>query len=912
MTVANGQPANQTTFNNGLVSKTNVAGTNVVTGIIALNNTTDPNSGNPIVNTQRLQNELADADGVVGEGDATSKMYSSNNVVTDGDNRKVAIGKLDATFDSTTGHNHDGSAGNGGPVSASDLADLNYFRAAWQTFTVTGAVGINDDVSTQLSGKTPGGNATTEGVITTAPYNKVELRDSSTETFLEDAGGQRIYGRITESVGVWTLTYYTNEAGVETSTSLASTNIRVYFREVFTLETIPTIPDDAGFIGSLDLSADIVASGSDTNVQYNKNGRFFGNGNFFFRDSTTSLGLGPGVDPSGMNSFAVGDTSTASGDNSVAMGLSTNATGSASHAEGNQTTAGGNYSHAEGDSSNASGIVAHAEGNNTHSDGMGSHSEGNQTWATGDAAHSEGGSSNPGTLGLASGENSHVEGLDCIASGDNSHAAGEGTLAQADNQTAVGQYNVGVGTPGAPASTDEIFTVGYGANSGSRATAFNVLRSGIANANKGIKIYEELNFPRTDVASAGTPFNALTYKPFTKLTGTTAATINGISSGADAKATLIHNGTDQDLVFSHESASASASDRLNLPDSNDITISPAQSLEFIYDSGQSRWVLKSGTGTGTVIPSGITLLSDYIFTNGSNVTATPAAPGEYRTLIKDNAATTLSDNAPSQTLASILADGFRIFSTNGTGAGNSGDPNAWHIFVGTGKSVKFVFYKDAGRADEVNPDYFQDSGGDEYGLFTEYDETLGIASVVLPIKTSAGNRSVGSSISETGGTTDETDLYFDVFVADNDFQIDITTAPLISKSNSSGTFTTTSGTPVAVTNLSVTVNLIANESFDLYLQSDNLGTASKVHVNSVSNAYCKGYMTFSRNSTEIARYEISVATSTTASQIDVPSSSFRFTDDTPDVGSNTYTVEVFTTDSITVESAILVVRSLKT
>lgn len=56
------------------------------------------NNGNStlIDDPQNYINELADVDGVLSEGDATAKDYSSNNFINDGDNRKVAIGKLDA------------------------------------------------------------------------------------------------------------------------------------------------------------------------------------------------------------------------------------------------------------------------------------------------------------------------------------------------------------------------------------------------------------------------------------------------------------------------------------------------------------------------------------------------------------------------------------------------------------------------------------------------------------------------------------------------------------------------------------------------------------------------------------------------------------------------------------------------
>jgi len=61
-------------------------------GKIALNEA----SSSSISDIQSYTNELADTDGVVGEADPNRKIYSSNNVVTDGDDRKVAIGKLDA------------------------------------------------------------------------------------------------------------------------------------------------------------------------------------------------------------------------------------------------------------------------------------------------------------------------------------------------------------------------------------------------------------------------------------------------------------------------------------------------------------------------------------------------------------------------------------------------------------------------------------------------------------------------------------------------------------------------------------------------------------------------------------------------------------------------------------------------
>lgn len=132
--LSNGQRANETTFNDAYLSKDDVTTANKTTGIIGLDNSSDMASGNQILNTQRLLNEVSDSDGTVGEGDSTRKEYSSNNVVADGDSRKVALGKIDAKFNESTGHNHDGSSGNGAPV---------FGASVWQNISFQGTLADN-------------------------------------------------------------------------------------------------------------------------------------------------------------------------------------------------------------------------------------------------------------------------------------------------------------------------------------------------------------------------------------------------------------------------------------------------------------------------------------------------------------------------------------------------------------------------------------------------------------------------------------------------------------------------------------------------------------------------------------------------------------------------------------------------
>lgn len=91
MSVVNGSPVDSANTNAAYISKLTDGDT---VGKIGFKNT-DAISGAGIDNIQRYVNEMADASGVAGEGDATSKQYGSTNFVADGDSRKEAIGKLD-------------------------------------------------------------------------------------------------------------------------------------------------------------------------------------------------------------------------------------------------------------------------------------------------------------------------------------------------------------------------------------------------------------------------------------------------------------------------------------------------------------------------------------------------------------------------------------------------------------------------------------------------------------------------------------------------------------------------------------------------------------------------------------------------------------------------------------------------
>lgn len=190
-----------------------------------------------------------------------------------------------------------------------------------------------------------------------------------------------------------------------------------------------------------------------------------------------------------------------------------------------------------------------------------------------------------------------------------------------------------------------------------------------------------------------------------------------------------------------------------------------------------------------IAPSGVIRLSDIV-ANGTRVTTIPTKRGEYRCLIKNNAASTLSDDSPASPPNS--SDGMRIYSTSGTGPGTSGQTNVWYFYVGKALPDPDVhFYANAARTGKITPDYYFD-GSSEKGINTHYDDAAGILAVFLPIGNGSASRYVGFSYSsETSAPSLATDCYFDAFIADNNFQIqlssDVNKPVYLRESVSSGT-----------------------------------------------------------------------------------------------------------------------------
>lgn len=286
MSVSNGQDANEVTFNTAFVSR-NSATTDTAAQFDLVNiSTTD------LIDLQRVVNEALASLGISNQAatDATANTYSSNSVVTDGDDRKVAVGKLDEKFNGASGHSHDGTAGNGPLISATSLTDFNNLSSDFGEFTFDAASGTSIDVSTLFTSKTSGGDAVTEGVVTSNPNNYVPILEKDTGGEIEDNVGDRIFARLTEAAGVWTLSFFANKAGVETSHSLSSQDIRFLYREVFTAANRPTIGANVAVYDTQSAVGDIPdASNSQRGVVSTSAQDFAGVKNFTSRPTVSSV-----------------------------------------------------------------------------------------------------------------------------------------------------------------------------------------------------------------------------------------------------------------------------------------------------------------------------------------------------------------------------------------------------------------------------------------------------------------------------------------------------------------------------------------------------------------------------------------------------------------------------------------------
>jgi len=100
------------------------------------------------------------------------------------------------------------------------------------TAAITAAASV-DNVPVQV------GSSTALGFITTGANNKALVLNSTNKSAIEDGAGNEVYARLTEAAGVYTLSYYSLVAGIETAYSLPATTIDFYVNYSYSFDKLP-------------------------------------------------------------------------------------------------------------------------------------------------------------------------------------------------------------------------------------------------------------------------------------------------------------------------------------------------------------------------------------------------------------------------------------------------------------------------------------------------------------------------------------------------------------------------------------------------------------------------------------------------------------------------------------------------
>jgi hypothetical protein len=222
-------------------------------------------SGPTVVNVQREVNSLNAFTGrPAGSAYNATPTWTNNDVGVSTDTVKQRADLITAEFNSSTGHNHDGTAGEGAPIEAPTITLVPLRGYVNQGTDLSAVTGTSVDVSTELTGKTASSGSTVAGVVVTASQNKGILRQASgpneNDVFV-DGSGNVVYSRLTESVGVWTLSFYVDIAGTETAYNFAvASDIRWYYQELYNPMVNPPVYSEFAVIPSDNVTQDVITA----------------------------------------------------------------------------------------------------------------------------------------------------------------------------------------------------------------------------------------------------------------------------------------------------------------------------------------------------------------------------------------------------------------------------------------------------------------------------------------------------------------------------------------------------------------------------------------------------------------------------------------------------------------------------
>jgi len=103
---------------------------------------------------------------------------------------------------------------------------------------------------------------------------------------------------------------------------------------------------------------------------------------------------------------------------------------------------------------------------------------------------------------------------------------------------------------------------------------------------------------KADVATAATITSLSSTTSYVKFTGSTVTSVRGIVAGGNGQILILNNASSAVVTLLDESGSAaSASERINTHDGNDLAIAAGASVKLVYDTSAARWLVIGGTAT---------------------------------------------------------------------------------------------------------------------------------------------------------------------------------------------------------------------------------------------------------------------------------------------------------------------------
>lgn len=232
--VSPGSPVTSANTNQAFIDAN---GDDFTIGKLGLQNS-DTASGSSVVNTQEEINSLNSFLGkVINTLKNALPAWVNNDVGISTDSVYARVDELTQKFNNIAGHAHDNTSGNGAPVQSSSIAGVTLNGVYLIGVDLTAVTGGSSNVSSQFSTAVPSTNSTTKGVVVNSPYNRCILQQASGVNAgdkITNGSGHEIYGRLTKSGSIWTLTYYVSLSGVETAYTFASSkDVRFFFQQLF-------------------------------------------------------------------------------------------------------------------------------------------------------------------------------------------------------------------------------------------------------------------------------------------------------------------------------------------------------------------------------------------------------------------------------------------------------------------------------------------------------------------------------------------------------------------------------------------------------------------------------------------------------------------------------------------------------